>query len=162
MPSCTRNFATRASVQPADIGENITTHGVDLLKLPTGTRLHLGRSAVVEITGLRNPCIQIDTFQQGLMAATLDRDAEGNLVRKAGVMSIVLADGDMQAGRRHPRRTAGRAARSAAAGVTSGHSRLRRLGDRDPPYFRSHSTDFSYASRLRRYSTRRTSAYDNN
>jgi len=85
-------------VRPADLGENITTAGIDLLSLPAGTRLHLGASAVVEITGLRNPCIQIDDFQKGLMAATLDRDADGNLVRKAGIMSIVLADGDVRSG----------------------------------------------------------------
>ena len=85
-------------VQPADLGENVTTSGIDLLALPAGTRLHLGASAVVEITGLRNPCIQIDHFQQGLMAATLDGDANGNLVRKAGVMSIVIAEGDVRPG----------------------------------------------------------------
>ena len=85
-------------VQPADLGENVTTDGIDLLALPTGTRLHLGESAVVEITGLRNPCIQIDTFRKGLMAATLDRDAEGHLVRKAGVMGIVISDGDIRPG----------------------------------------------------------------
>jgi len=85
-------------VQPADLGENVTTEGVDLLALPSGTRLHLGTSAVVEITGLRSPCIQIDNFQKGLMAATLDRDADGNLIRKAGVMSIVIADGDVRPG----------------------------------------------------------------
>lgn len=85
-------------VRPADLGENITTAGIDLLALPVGTRLHLGASAVVEITGLRNPCIQIDNFQKGLMAATLDRDADGNLVRKAGVMGIVLVDGDVRPG----------------------------------------------------------------
>ena len=85
-------------VQPAELGENITTSGIDLLALPTGTRLHLGASAVVEITGLRNPCIQIDNFQKGLMAATLDRDPEGNLVRKAGVMGIVIAEGDVRPG----------------------------------------------------------------
>ena len=85
-------------VQTADLGENVTTAGIDLLALPAGTRLHLGASAVVEITGLRNPCIQIDHFQQGLMAATLDKDANGNLVRKAGVMSIVIAEGDVRPG----------------------------------------------------------------
>lgn len=85
-------------VQPADLGENVTTEGIDLLALPSGTRLHLGESAVVEITGLRNPCIQIDTFQKGLMAATLDRDIKGNLVRKAGVMSIVISDGEVRPG----------------------------------------------------------------
>jgi MOSC domain-containing protein YiiM len=85
-------------VQPADLGENVTTSGIDLLALPSGTRLHLGESAVVEVTGLRNPCIQIDDFQKGLMAATLDRDSKGNLVRKAGVMSIVISDGDVRPG----------------------------------------------------------------
>jgi MOSC domain-containing protein YiiM len=85
-------------VQPADLGENVTTSGIDLLALPAGTRLHLGASAVVEITGLRNPCIQIDNFQQGLMAATLDKDANGNLVRKAGIMSIVISEGDVRPG----------------------------------------------------------------
>jgi MOSC domain-containing protein YiiM len=86
------------SVRPGELGENVTTSGIDLLALPTGTRLHLGASAVVEVTGLRNPCIQIDDFQKGLMAATLDKDADGNLVRKAGVMSIVIADGDVRPG----------------------------------------------------------------
>jgi MOSC domain-containing protein YiiM len=86
------------AVEPGELGENITTSGIDLLALPTGTRLHLGASAVVEITGLRNPCIQIDNFQKGLMAATLDKDADGNLVRKAGVMSIVLSEGDVRPG----------------------------------------------------------------
>lgn len=85
-------------VTPGDMGENVTTRGVDLIGLPAGTRLHLGSSAIVEVTGLRNPCIQIDRFQQGLMAATLDRDAAGNLIRKAGIMSIVLADGDLRPG----------------------------------------------------------------
>ncbi|MGB3447137.1 MAG: MOSC domain-containing protein [Xanthobacteraceae bacterium] len=85
-------------VAAGEMGENVTTRGVDLLGLPTGTRLHLGASAVVEVTGLRNPCVQIDRFQQGLMAATLDRDSGGNLIRKAGIMSIVLADGDLRPG----------------------------------------------------------------
>jgi MOSC domain-containing protein YiiM len=85
-------------VQPGDLGENITTAGIDLLALPTGTRLHLGEDAIVEVTGLRNPCVQIDNFQKGLMAATLDRDTDGNLVRKAGIMAIVMADGDVRPG----------------------------------------------------------------
>src|ERR1700710_2743696 len=83
-------------VQPGDLGENVTTSGIDLLALPAGTRLHLGETAVVEVTGLRTPCIQLDRFQKGLMAATLGRDAAGNLIRKAGIMSIVLSDGDVQ------------------------------------------------------------------
>lgn len=85
-------------VRPGQIGENITTSGLDLLGLPTGTRLRLGESAVVEITGLRNPCKQLDAFQPGLMKATLDRDGEGNLVRKAGVMGVVLTGGEVWAG----------------------------------------------------------------
>jgi hypothetical protein len=86
------------SVAPGDLGENVTTVGIDLLGLPTGTQLTLGETAKIEITGLRNPCIQIDRFQQGLMAATLDRDADGGLIRKAGVMAVVLADGDVRPG----------------------------------------------------------------
>jgi hypothetical protein len=83
---------------PGQMGENVTTRGVDLLGLPTGARLHLGDAAVVEVTGLRNPCAQLDGLQRGLMAATLDRDAEGNLVRKAGIMGIVLTGGELRAG----------------------------------------------------------------
>ncbi len=86
------------AVWPGDMGENITTRGIDLLALPTGTRLHIGDGAVVELTGLRNPCSQIDKFQKGLMAATLDRDADGGLIRKAGVMAVVLESGDVRAG----------------------------------------------------------------
>lgn len=85
-------------VGPGVMGENVTTRGVDLLGLPTGTRLHLGASAVVEITGLRNPCGQLDKIQQGLLAANLDRDADGNVIRKAGIMGIVLADGEVRPG----------------------------------------------------------------
>src|SRR6185312_8078607 len=82
-------------VAPGDLGENVTTSGIDLLALPGGTRMYLGATAVVEVTGLPNPCVQIDGFQKGLMAATLDKDADGNLIRKAGIMSIVLADGEV-------------------------------------------------------------------
>ncbi|MBA2557427.1 MAG: MOSC domain-containing protein [Chloroflexi bacterium] len=85
-------------VEPGQMGENVTTQGVDLLGLPTGTRLHLGDMAVVEVTGLRNPCIQLDGIQHGLMAATLGRDADGKLVRKAGVMSIVIVGGEIRPG----------------------------------------------------------------
>lgn len=89
-----KGFAVRAG----DLGENITTAGIDLLALPEGTRLHIGDRAIVEITGLRNPCRQIDTFQPGLMHAVLDKDADGALVRKAGVMSIVIAGGEVRRG----------------------------------------------------------------
>ncbi len=82
-------------VAAGQMGENITTRGVDLLNLPTGARLHLGQSAIVEITGLRNPCTQLNTFRPGLMAAVLDHDAHGNLIRKAGIMGIVLIGGEV-------------------------------------------------------------------
>ncbi len=83
-----------------DMGENITTRGIDLLALPTGTLLHIGDTALVEVTGLRNPCLQLDAFQQGLLAAVLDRDEQGNLIRKAGIMGIVLASGPVRPGDR--------------------------------------------------------------
>jgi MOSC domain-containing protein YiiM len=85
-------------VAPGDIGENITTRGLDLLALPRGARLHIGATAIAEVTGLRNPCWQIDAFQKGLMGAVLGRDAEGGVIRKTGVMAIVIADGDVAPG----------------------------------------------------------------
>ncbi|ROZ77164.1 MOSC domain-containing protein [Ramlibacter sp. WS9] len=90
-------MAAGFAVWPGDLGENITTRGLDLLGLSAGTCLHIGK-AVIEVTGLRNPCSQIDRFQKGLMAAVLDRDAQGQLVRKAGVMGVVLAGGEVRAG----------------------------------------------------------------
>jgi MOSC domain-containing protein YiiM len=86
------------AVFPGDMGENVTTRGLNLLALPTGTRLRLGEHALVEVTGLRNPCSQIDKFQPGLTAAVLDRDALGQLVRKAGVMAVVLRGGEVRSG----------------------------------------------------------------
>jgi MOSC domain-containing protein len=80
-------------VAAGQMGENITTRGIALLDLPTGTRLRLGDEAVIEITGLRNPCSQLESIQRGLMAAVLDRDEQGNLIRKAGVMAVVIMDG---------------------------------------------------------------------
>ncbi len=85
-------------VAPGVMGENVTTRGLDLLGLPRGTRLRLGTEAVVEVTGLRNPCKQLDDYQAGLLAAVLDRDAAGNLVRKAGIMGVVLAGGEVRSG----------------------------------------------------------------
>jgi MOSC domain-containing protein YiiM len=85
-------------VAPGVVGENITTRGVDLLALPTGTRLRIGATAVVEVTGLRNPCVQLDRYQRGLHRAVLDRDEAGNLIRKAGVMAVVVSDGAVQPG----------------------------------------------------------------
>jgi MOSC domain-containing protein YiiM len=86
------------TVKPGEIGENITTAGIDLLSLPRGTVLKLGATASVEITGLRNPCRQIDGLQQGLMEAVLERSPERGLIRKAGIMSIVLTGGEVRAG----------------------------------------------------------------
>lgn len=85
-------------VGPGVMGENVTTRGVDLLALPAGTRLRLGAEAVVEITGLRNPCRKLDGLQDGLMGAVLERDATGALVRLAGVMGVVVAGGDVGPG----------------------------------------------------------------
>ena len=81
------------AVAPGQLGENITTRGIELLSLPTGTELRIGTDAVVRITGLRNPCYQLDRFQPGLMAAVLDRSPTGRLLRKAGVMSIAVRSG---------------------------------------------------------------------
>src|SRR3954465_15594353 len=80
------------------MGENVTTRGIDLLALPTGTKLHLGAEAVVEVTGLRNPCTQLNGIQDGVRQAPLDRDGGGRLVRKAGVMGVVLAAGEVRPG----------------------------------------------------------------
>ncbi|MFD7446564.1 MOSC domain-containing protein [Streptomyces sp. NPDC059909] len=85
-------------VRPGELGENVTTSGIDLLGLPTGTVLRLGAEAVVEVTGLRNPCLQIDHFQDGLLKQVVGRDDEGAIVRKAGIMSIVRAGGVVRPG----------------------------------------------------------------
>ena len=88
--------ASGVSVGPGQLGENITTREVDLLALPTGSKLYIGKEAVVELTALRNPCVQIDNFQKGLLKAVLSRGAEGNVIRKAGVMGIVLEGGEIR------------------------------------------------------------------
>lgn len=85
-------------VRAGDIGENVLTRGVPLLDLPVGTRLALGEAAVVELTGLRNPCYQLDEFQPGLQKAVLDRAADGALIRKAGVMAVVVSSGIVRPG----------------------------------------------------------------
>jgi MOSC domain-containing protein YiiM len=85
-------------VSEGQMGENVTTRGLDLLALPTGTRLQLGSDALIEITGLRNPCRQLDGIQPGLMDATLDRGPGGELIRKAGVMAVVLEGGEIEPG----------------------------------------------------------------
>ena len=80
------------------MGENVTTGGLDLLALPRGTRLRLGLDAVIEVTGLRNPCAQLDNYQPGLTRAVLDRGPDGELVRRAGIMAIVLGGGIVRPG----------------------------------------------------------------
>ncbi|MEU2967646.1 MOSC domain-containing protein [Streptomyces ardesiacus] len=85
-------------VTAGDLGENITTRGIDLLGLPVGTVLRVGEEAVLEVTGLRNPCLQIDTFRDGLLKQVVGRDEAGNLVRKAGIMSIVRHGGTVRPG----------------------------------------------------------------
>lgn len=85
-------------VRPAEIGENITTRGIDLLGLPQGSLLKIGTATVLEVTGLRNPCAQIERFMPGLLSAVLEKGTDGKLIRKTGVMSIVLAGGVVQPG----------------------------------------------------------------
>jgi MOSC domain-containing protein YiiM len=85
-------------VAPGELGENITTRGIDLLGLPVGTLLRIGDTAVLEVTGLRNPCIQIDSFQDGLLKRVVGRDEAGNVVHKAGVMSVVREGGVVRPG----------------------------------------------------------------
>ncbi|MEU9993481.1 MOSC domain-containing protein [Streptomyces sp. NPDC048045] len=85
-------------VAPGELGENITTRAIDLLRLPVGTLLRIGAEAVVEVTGLRNPCLQIDNFQDGLLKQVVGRDDLGNIVRKAGIMGIVTEGGVVRPG----------------------------------------------------------------
>lgn len=85
-------------VGPGELGENVTTVGLDLLALPLGTRLRLGDAAEVELTGLRTPCVQIDRFQPGLMKRLISRDAAGTTRRRAGVMAVVVLGGRVRAG----------------------------------------------------------------
>lgn len=85
-------------VGPGELGENVTTVGLDLLALPLGTRLRLGDAAEVELTGLRNPCVQIDRFQQGLMKRLIRRDGAGATQRRAGVMAVVIESGRVRPG----------------------------------------------------------------
>src|SRR5690242_13386833 len=86
------------ALMPGQLGENVTTRGLDILALPTGARLRLGEAAIVEVTGLRNPCRQLDGIYPGLMAATLGRDEYGNLIRKAGIMAVIVVGGTVRPG----------------------------------------------------------------
>lgn len=85
-------------VAPGELGENVTTVGIDLLGLPEGARLLVGDEVVLEVTGLRNPCSQIERFQPGLLAAVIDRGPRGEVIRKTGVMAVAVAGGTMRAG----------------------------------------------------------------
>ncbi|MGQ3050751.1 MAG: MOSC domain-containing protein [Roseateles sp.] len=85
-------------VQPGKLGENLTTRGIDLLALPRDTELHIGGEVVLRLTGLRNPCPQIENFETGLLRAVVGKAANGELVRKAGAMSVVLAGGVVRPG----------------------------------------------------------------
>ncbi len=87
-------------VAPGGLGENVTTRGVDLLALGAGTRLHLGPDAVVRVTGLRNPCRQIEDFTTGLLKQVLVRDVDGSVRRLSGVMAVVETGGEVAAGDR--------------------------------------------------------------
>ncbi|WP_231873273.1 MULTISPECIES: MOSC domain-containing protein [Kitasatospora] len=86
------------AVAPGDLGENVTTRGVDLLGLPVGALLRLGEDAVVEVTGLRNPCAQIDDFQRGLLKQLVRRAEDGSLIRRAGIMGVVRSGGEIRPG----------------------------------------------------------------
>ena len=86
------------AVEAGDLGENVTTRGIDLLALPVATRLQLGDRAVVELTGLRNPCRQIDEFQPGLLKKVLEHDDQGAVVYRVGVMSVVVNNGPVRPG----------------------------------------------------------------
>jgi MOSC domain-containing protein YiiM len=86
------------AVAAGDLGENITTRGIDLLALPAGAVLRIGADARIELTGLRNPCRQIEAFQSGLVAAVLERTTDGRLIRKAGVMGVIVSGGVVRAG----------------------------------------------------------------
>jgi len=86
------------SISPGEMGENITTTGIDLLGLPTGALLTIGETAVVEVTGLRNPCVQMNQFREGLMPAVMERKSAGKVVKKAGIMGIVVEGGVVRPG----------------------------------------------------------------
>ncbi len=86
------------AVTPGDMGENITTRGLPILDLAPGTRLHLGASAIIEVTGVRNPCNQLDAVDERLLAQVALKDGAGVIIRKAGVMAIVIAGGAVRPG----------------------------------------------------------------
>lgn len=85
-------------IKAGEMGENITTKGIDLLALSKGCILSIGSDVKVEITGLRNPCDQLNGLQEGLLNAVLDKDGNGKLIRKAGIMGVVLTSGIVKNG----------------------------------------------------------------
>ena len=90
--------STGFSVDPGQLGENITTRGIDLPSLPRQTKLCIGAEVIVELTALRNPCVQIDEFQEGLLKQTIHKDDKGNPSLKGGVMGVVLVGGTILPG----------------------------------------------------------------
>ncbi|MEH7237672.1 MOSC domain-containing protein [Bacillus sp. JJ1562] len=91
-------LADRFNIKPGQLGENITTVGINLLDLPADTILFIGESAIIKVTGLRNPCAQIEHFKPGLLKQVLDKDSDGNLIRKAGIMGVILQSGEVKPG----------------------------------------------------------------
>ena len=85
-------------VTPGAMGENITTRGLALLDLAPGTKLRLGDTAVIEITGCRNPCNQLDAVDERLLAQVALKAGDGSIIRKAGIMAVVLAGGVVRPG----------------------------------------------------------------
>ena len=86
------------TLRPGHMGENVTTAGIDLLALPRGARLQIGPDALIEVTGLRNPCAQINAFEPGLLKTMVGHDDKGRVIRKAGIMAIVLQSGVIRPG----------------------------------------------------------------
>jgi len=84
-------------IAPGDLGENITTADIDLASLPAATRLHIGSSAVLELTGLREPCVLLDRIAPGLRLAACG-ERSGETILRHGAMAIVVAGGEVRAG----------------------------------------------------------------
>jgi MOSC domain-containing protein YiiM len=76
-------------VLPGTIKENVTVEGVDVMQLPPGTQLRLGRSAVLEITAICEPCFRMDEIRDGL---------KQELVGRRGMVSVVVESGTINVG----------------------------------------------------------------
>lgn len=106
--------SSHPSLLPGQLGENVTTQGIDLLGLSEGTVLRFVDDgddteekkqdvatsvAGIRITGLRNPCPQIEKFRDGLQDRFIVRDEQRKIVgRKAGVMGVVENGGEVKPG----------------------------------------------------------------